>query len=131
MIFGRKKFWLKKFLVEPPPPLCEKFCKNIHFFFLPLPSVCVPNFRPLVPSLLWKFRWGVLLLLVTGVKQSQLLVLSLSLKFDKMLVIYYMICWFLNRLIRIYQLSKFRYFSLIFKLLIFKPSDLWICWSGC
>ena len=44
-----------------------------------------PNFRPAVNILLIDFGEGVLLLLVTGVKQSQLLDLSLGLglEFDK------------------------------------------------
>ena len=59
-IFGWKNFWLKIFFwaSPPPPPLCENICKSIQFFFWPLPLVCMPNFGPLVPSLLWKFRWG-------------------------------------------------------------------------
>ena len=75
-IFGPKKFWAKKNFGpkkifgpkkfrSPPHPLREKICKNYQFFFLPLPLVCVPNFRLLVPSRPWKFRWGLLLFLLS------------------------------------------------------------------
>ena len=72
------------------PPLTENFAKIIDFSFDPFPKVCVPNSRPLVQFYLIDFGLVLVvlvlvLLLVTGGKQCQLLVLSLSLKFDKKL----------------------------------------------
>ena len=52
-------------------------------------SLCV-KFQPSSTPPSDRFWWGVLLLLlvlVTGVKQSQLLVLRLSLEFDKTLIL--------------------------------------------